>query len=983
MELHLELPPSTTSFKRSFDQFGFDLESPLGASDAVGSSLNDGNDRNKRARSASSFSDDDRSIESSSSSTLASASSSMSPGSANDSSLSSHILTAPRLTVPHLSLNIARSSLEPPRLPTPEIQDIDMTDYPLPEPEGVEEETSTSRTVVSTTSNASQAEENYRLSLERFNAFDTQISALRRSRSPSLPRAQTPPPVLPPLELLGAEAPINTNTISFLHPPAQPSPPLPHALYNYGPPRIQPSGSRTVSRNESLLDDPRRLPHETHLPPLPLVESSTASRGDPHPEEWDRITQNVRPTRDEGIGWNFWPPAAEEEDHDTEEEDNEEEEEEEVQEALEQHIGTRVWSSPIPNLGELLRTPTPFNPLDDLEFHHPPSVPSPRRREDTAPPTLPPIEDEVLSPIWQEPTLEEALDDAWGRWPNERPTSRSSLRSTSTQSHPPTPRLATLDRLPLLSERERAIIAEDISEAEATVGSSTTDETLPAQSGPPSSPLHEWLENPWFLRPDEPGPSARAEVETSTTHSNDSFNSGSGSSILDNYAAQRLQALQGIGTALEGIAVKRQQLRRMREPTPPRIRARGGLAQRGLVLGGQPRVLEKVVAVGTRCEAARSDWPTPYPPWRATQPPRVSPPEPSPSSSSELHDFLTRHPRSEALRREAEAAWGTPALRGDDEGFGRAVHALRHEVSSASRSQEPLHRARDVPQEPRTTWAPPMQWGTLEQGQAGSNHTNDSLLARRRRYPPLAGYFDDEDVESAFDRARFWARRSRGSGEAPVFPRRIGPLVRTGGPGAGYRRARPLGDYIRDEDWNGDYDTLISLAATLGDVKPRSTSDDVMATLETGLFKEWQTPESDHRCPICLDDYQADDILLKLADCSHWLHHECLRVSKHHLRIKPNVDVCCSNGSKTLQLVQYVASLSTHVLRVVIGMNREMGLATAAAEMEVHLLRLAIVASVAALILEDGASAEQLDNPTTITVFKESPNNILETNLRI
>jgi hypothetical protein len=43
------------------------------------------------------------------------------------------------------------------------------------------------------------------------------------------------------------------------------------------------------------------------------------------------------------------------------------------------------------------------------------------------------------------------------------------------------------------------------------------------------------------------------------------------------------------------------------------------------------------------------------------------------------------------------------------------------------------------------------------------------------------------------------------------------------------------------------------------------------------MFKEWRNSESDHRCPICLDDYQEDDRVMKLSDCSHWLHKNCLQ----------------------------------------------------------------------------------------------------------
>ncbi|KAF8233862.1 hypothetical protein L208DRAFT_1264706, partial [Tricholoma matsutake] len=80
-----------------------------------------------------------------------------------------------------------------------------------------------------------------------------------------------------------------------------------------------------------------------------------------------------------------------------------------------------------------------------------------------------------------------------------------------------------------------------------------------------------------------------------------------------------------------------------------------------------------------------------------------------------------------------------------------------------------------------------------------------------------------------------------------------------------------------DEDFDESYESLISLAQTLGEAKPRATPENVIASLETGKYKDWKTPDSDQRCPICLDDYQPDDDVLKLADCSHWLHRECLQ----------------------------------------------------------------------------------------------------------
>jgi hypothetical protein len=145
----------------------------------------------------------------------------------------------------HLSLSLTRTSLEPPRLPTPEIQDIDMIDYPLVEDDEDEDDRDEDEDedddedfhdAPSSPTHANQpltSNENYRLSLERFNAFDRHISALRRSHSSSpvvAPRASTVPPVLPPLALLedgGTTSELNagTGTSSFLQGQAPPATP--------------------------------------------------------------------------------------------------------------------------------------------------------------------------------------------------------------------------------------------------------------------------------------------------------------------------------------------------------------------------------------------------------------------------------------------------------------------------------------------------------------------------------------------------------------------------------------------------------------------------------------------------------------------------------------------------------------------------------------------------------------------------------------
>ncbi|KIM86611.1 hypothetical protein PILCRDRAFT_49851, partial [Piloderma croceum F 1598] len=76
----------------------------------------------------------------------------------------------------------------------------------------------------------------------------------------------------------------------------------------------------------------------------------------------------------------------------------------------------------------------------------------------------------------------------------------------------------------------------------------------------------------------------------------------------------------------------------------------------------------------------------------------------------------------------------------------------------------------------------------------------------------------------------------------------------------------------RDEDFDSSYESLLSLASTLGEARPKATPNHVIAALPTGFYKDWQTADSDQRCPICLDDYKPLDPVLRLPECSHWLH---------------------------------------------------------------------------------------------------------------
>lgn len=211
-QLQLSLPANTTSFKRSFEQFGFDLESPItGGTEPEGSNGGNGNghrasvtvgpgssrtgNERKRARSASCLSDGNDSPRSSGSSTFT-GSSNASLGEDNEPMPESSGSSASRMAH-SISPPI---DAHPPRLPTPDI-DIEMPDY--------------RQEITSSSSNGE-----FRISLEELHEFNPEIDILQHSRSPSLHNQRSPtlPPTLPPLSLE------QSGDLPFLHSPTSSSP---------------------------------------------------------------------------------------------------------------------------------------------------------------------------------------------------------------------------------------------------------------------------------------------------------------------------------------------------------------------------------------------------------------------------------------------------------------------------------------------------------------------------------------------------------------------------------------------------------------------------------------------------------------------------------------------------------------------------------------------------------------------------------------
>ncbi|KAG1781220.1 hypothetical protein EV702DRAFT_650029 [Suillus placidus] len=204
--LHVSFAPNATSFKRTFEQFGYDSGSPMtSALQASGSgtathnvptgssSSSSGNERNKRARSTSSSSVSNRSADSSRSSEYTSARSSASLS--DSSTTNDQNRRSPAYPSPAVASTPGTLFSPTPGLPSTvtEPQDEDMSDSsgfsldiprPAPPPE-----------VVSST-----AHDTLRSSIERFNEFDSHIAALRRSHSRTPSWHPTASPVLSPRE---------------------------------------------------------------------------------------------------------------------------------------------------------------------------------------------------------------------------------------------------------------------------------------------------------------------------------------------------------------------------------------------------------------------------------------------------------------------------------------------------------------------------------------------------------------------------------------------------------------------------------------------------------------------------------------------------------------------------------------------------------------------------------------------------------------
>ncbi|KAI0916656.1 hypothetical protein AcV5_003082 [Taiwanofungus camphoratus] len=296
-------------------------------------------------------------------------------------------------------------------------------------------------------------------------------------------------------------------------------------------------------------------------------------------------------------------------------------------------------------------------------------------------------------------------------------------------------------------------------------------------------------------------------------------------------------------------------------------------------------------------------------------------------NEAELHNFFMQRPRLEASRvaddNETPSSWRVQALRADANANSwrqrqliqqrREQEEERHystglwgelededEISepgmrgSMFRSPEALARWRRIRGErtnsflPRPTNIPgytaPFHFASRS-GSPEPPEPPESLPPvehRTRPYSRSPSRDNDRlsELRAASQRAARMRllRRRQADAVGPDIPFTSGDAPRSGSfPRVASLRSRNFGDYVRDEDLDTSYEGLLQLSTLLGEARPRGTPQQVIVSLPRGFYKDWaKTGETEERCPICLDDYQPEDTVLKVPDCSHWFHGGCL-----------------------------------------------------------------------------------------------------------
>jgi len=96
-------------------------------------------------------------------------------------------------------------------------------------------------------------------------------------------------------------------------------------------------------------------------------------------------------------------------------------------------------------------------------------------------------------------------------------------------------------------------------------------------------------------------------------------------------------------------------------------------------------------------------------------------------------------------------------------------------------------------------------------------------------------------------------------------------------------------DYMYDDDIDVSYEGLLSLAARIGDAKPRNLPPEFKAGLPRATYKDCPSAKVEQKCPICLDKYEEHHEVMGIAECGHYFHSSCFET---WLDLASNCPVC-------------------------------------------------------------------------------------------
>jgi hypothetical protein len=270
-QLRLSLPQSASTFKRSFDQFGFDLDTPLDPTAVASTSATDehrpgpsNGDRNKRARSNSVTPNSADQAHSMDSSPGSSSSHTISSGSSGHA-VANHRDAPPALATTRYPQTPESDPVFPSGLGGEFNHASGLFDTPPLGTSPAEPSTTSAWSNALSSNTSTNQNDQFRLSMERFHAFDSQISSIR-ARPSQLPfRVPSNPPTLPPLT---------------------PSSPVEHSLSHISPavslPSVESLGYTSTSAQASAS-----------APPLMALSSTTSP---------DQYRSDMSPLRFEELG---------------------------------------------------------------------------------------------------------------------------------------------------------------------------------------------------------------------------------------------------------------------------------------------------------------------------------------------------------------------------------------------------------------------------------------------------------------------------------------------------------------------------------------------------------------------------------------------------------------------------------------------------------------------------------------------------------